>query len=255
MAGCVRGRGKQMRTVIAVACLAVIVCGGTAGCSDPSPTAGAQPTAAPSTIDGRSAEAARSPSATPIGPPATAPIPDSAFFTPPADRTRIAPDKTQEGRSELPSLCKATYASDLEIGQQRHRHIYFHEVNATADSIPLGTIDQTIAVYRPGASTAAIANFRSAAAACPTEKLSTCATVTYRFLSPYAVGNEALLIERTWTNPPDFPATIKDLLSIVRTGDAVTILWATGWEGVDADPEVTSDYTARAVAAIDKWRT
>lgn len=239
-------RGEQRRTVLAVACLGVIFCLGAAGCSDPSPTGSAQPSAASSTIG--------SPSAAPIGPPATVPIPDSAFFTPPANRTRMAPDKPQDGRSELPSLCKATYASDREIGQQRNRHIIFHGLDATAETIPTGTVDQTIAVYRPGGATAAIANFRSAVTACPTEKLDTGGTVTHRLLSPYAVGDEALLIEQTWTNPPDFPETTKNLLSIARTGEAVTFLWVTGWEGIDADPEVTSDYTARAVAAINEWR-
>jgi hypothetical protein len=240
------GQGKHMRARLAVACLAVIVGVGTAGCSDPSPTGSAHPTATPATTD--------SASAAPTGLPATAPIPDSAFFAPPANRTRIAPDKPYDGPIKLPSLCKAKYAGDTEIGQQRSRHVYFHEVNAAADGIPEGTVDQTIAVYRRGGASAAIAGFRSAAAACPTEKLDTGGTATYRLLSPDTVGDEALLIEQAWTNPPDFPGPTKSLLSIVRTGDAVTILWVTGWEGIDADPEVTRDYTARAVAAITAWR-
>lgn len=242
------------RAVVVVGCLAAIALSAATGCSGSPPAGVALPTSTPSTSDTPSASPAASRPAPSVAPPATAPIPDSAFFTPPANRTRIQPDKPQDGRGDLPSLCNAKYPSDKEIGKQRTRRVYFHSVDARAESIPSGTAEQTIAVYRSGGAAAAIADFRAAVTACPAEKLDTGATATYRFLAPSPVGNEALLIEQAWKNPPDYPDTVHSLLSIARTGDVVTILWVAGWEGIDADSGVTSDYTARAVAAIDKWR-
>jgi hypothetical protein len=132
----------------------------------------------------------------------------------------------------------------------------FFGLNASADSIPDGTVEQTIAAYNPGDAAQVMTRFRTAVTACPTEKLAdTGATVTYKALPAYAVGDEAVLIERTWTNPPDFPGKTISLLAVVRIGSAVTFLTVDGWEGSDADADVTRDYATLAVAAIQKWRS
>jgi len=155
----------------------------------------------------------------------------------------------------MPSLCNAKFASDKLIGRQRARHIFFHAIDAPADSIPNGTVDQTIAVYKPGGAAAAMTDFRAAVAACPKENLSTGGTSLHRFLTPYALGDDAILVERTWSNPPNFPVQTPDLLAVVRIGDVITILWSTGWEGIEADAEVTRLYSGLAVKAIQQWRS
>jgi hypothetical protein len=246
---------STMRTALATACVAVALGAGLAACKGSD-----TPTAQSSTSDSPAASSA-APTPSPsrsvaLGPPATTPIPDAAFFKPPANRTHEAPAKPENGRGEMPKLCGARRPSDAQIGKQRNRHIVFHGVNVPDGYIPDGTVSQTISVYRPGGAVAAMAELRAAVAACPSEKLSAETTVTYKILPPYALGDDALLVEQTWsTTSPEFPSTPKSLLAAVRIGDAVTTLWVTGWEGIDADPAVAGDYSRLAAQALQNWRS
>jgi hypothetical protein len=214
---------------------------------------------------GSTADATTAPSASagvaspsPTGPPAGAPIPDSAFFTPPANRTREQPEKPTDGHADMPALCDADFASDAKIGRQRTRHIVFFEVNASPDTIPDGTVDHTIAVYQPGAAAVAMAEIRNAVAACPTDDQEDGVALKYELLAPKNQGDDVLLIQETWTPPADGTAPdagpSKGLISIVRVGDVLTVLKVYGWEGIDADRAVTQAYTDLAVRTITKWR-
>lgn len=248
-----------MRTAIATACVAVAVGVGVAlaGCGPKSPTA-APPSTSDSPGASASASASPSPSAPPSqdpGPPASTPIPDSAFFQPPATRTRDKPARADSGAGLVPAFCKS--ASPLmKPVRVRHRTVVFYGLKASPESIPDGTVEQTIATYNGGDAAEVLNRFRAAVAACPTDKLAdTGATVTYKVLPAYAVGDEAVLIERTWTNPPDFPGKTISLYVVVRIGSAVTLLTVDGWEGLDADADVSREYAGLAAAAIQKWRS
>jgi hypothetical protein len=268
-----RRADRYARTAVVAACVgAAVAVGGVAlatnvALSGHAPTPGDHPSpiqspASPAPSQSSSAPPSSSPpSSAPqqIVPPANAPIPDGAFFTPPANRTHTQPAKPTNGRAGMPSLCGAALPSDAQIGRQRGREILFYDVNAAQDAIPLGTIQHTIAVYRPGGAAAAMTDWRAAVAACPSERLDTGATVTYRLATPKDQGDDAILIEAVWHAAPadagQFPSPVTSLVSIVRVGDVVTILYAVGWEGIDADRSVTLDYTDRAVLAIETWRT
>lgn len=194
----------------------------------------------------------------PSGPPPGAPIPDSAFFAPPANRTHEQPEKPADGAADMPALCDANFPSDAKIGRQRSRHLTFFEVNAAPDTIPLGTVDHTIAVYQNGGATVAMAELRNAVAACPTDAQEDGVTLKYALLTPKNQGDDALLVQETWTPPADGTAPeagpSKGLISIVRVGEVLTILKVYGWEGIDADAAVTQSYTDLAVQAVKKWR-
>jgi hypothetical protein len=227
------------------------------GLADPAPipSASASATASPSALATPSIK--DSPS---IIPPATAAIPDRAFFTPPANRTHDAPPKPAAGPVTIPKPCGASHPSDAQIGRQRGRHLTYWGVNTPADYIPDGTVDQTITVYRPGGAEAAMAEFRAAVQSCPTQKLSSGATQTWQ-MSPLDRGDDAILIETTWkrspnasSDPPVPPPSLKFYAAVVRIGDVVTVLYATGWEDIDADLAVTRDYAKRAEVAIRQWR-
>jgi hypothetical protein len=245
-----------MRTVIATACVAVALGIGVAGC-DPVGTASPSPSSAPSTTDGPSP--APTPSVVAQGPPASAPIPDSAFFTPPRERTREAPPKPDTGAGKLPSFCGAA-SPIMKPVQARNRHLIYTGVNAPVENIPDGTVGQTIATYNGAGAGQVLARFRTAVANCPTEKLDSGATVDYKELPPYAVGDESVVIQRTWHRPhgsedqPMMPLQQVELLAVVRIQNTVTYLVVDGWETIDADSDVTRDYTKLAADAVQNWR-
>lgn len=262
-AAAVRRRGdRHTRAVVAAACAGVSV--GVAGIAftadglldKPNPAGTASPS--PSTTDGPSPSAAPSispsPSQSPVVPPATAPIPDSAFLQPPTDRTHIPADKPRDGRGAIPTLCHADYASDALIGRQRTRHYIYHHPDTPEGNVPDGTVDQTIAVYRPGGAAAAMDEFRSAVAACPSDADG---RVTYTVLTPYAVGDDAIVLEQKHFTKGVSGAdlVLTAYTAIVRVGDVVTILFNVGWEEIDAESEATRVYAERAVTAIEKWRS
>ena len=99
--------------------------------------------------------------------------------------------------------------------------------------------------------------YRSAVAACPSKTDGHGGRVTYTVLAPYAVGDDAIVLEQTHFTEGISGAdlVLTSYMAIVRIGEVVTILFNTGWEEIDADPEVTRDYTERAVRAIEKWRS
>lgn len=243
-----------MRTAIATACAAVVIGIGIAGCD---PAGSPSHSTAPTTSGGPSPAASASPVA--IGPPAGAPIPDSAFLTPPAERTREAPAKPESGTGKLPAFCGAGSPAMKPV-QSRNRTLLYFGLNASADTIPDGTVQQTVAAYDAGDAGHVMDRFRAAVVSCPSEKLDTGATVTYKTLAAYAVGDESVVIERTWHRPPGtsdepmVPPQQVSLLAVVRVDNTVTYLTVEGWETIDADAGVTRDYTALAVDAIQKWR-
>jgi hypothetical protein len=244
---------------IAVGGIAIAANGALSGHKAPAPAGSPSPIESPVSP---APSLSPSPSTLPsqqVVPSANAPIPDSAFFTPPANRTRQQPAKPVDGRIEMPSLCDVAYPSDDRVGRQRSRHIIFYRIGAGPTNIPDGTVDQTIAVYEPGGAEAFMGEIRAAVAACSSDRLDGGGTVKYRLLTPKDVGDDAILVEQAWTPPPPsgsppYPSASKALISVVRVSDVVTILYAMGWEDIDADRSVTEDYTDRAIRAIEKWR-
>jgi hypothetical protein len=250
---------------VAVGGVAIVANGALSGHKAPTPADSPSPVespVSPAPSLSPSPSPTSSPSSLPsqqIVPPANAPIPDSAFFTPPANRTKIQPYMPTDGRRvDRPSLCGAMYPSDARIGRERSRHIFYSSVNAPPDYVPLGTVDQTISVYEPGGAEAAMSEIRAAVIACPSEKADNGGTAKYRLLTPKDTGDDVILIEETWTPPPSdsppYPSVTKQLYYFVRIGDVLTELFVTGWEDIDADRSVGDDYTNRAVRAIERWR-
>ena len=230
--------------------LAVLLLAGAAvtGCSNGTPVASSPP----------SASTSRSPApiiASPSVPPADAPIPDSAFFVPPKERTRTTP-AIGTGRAQMPKLCGARYPSDARIGAMRDRDgLMYFGLTAAADSIPDGTVHQTIAVYQPGGAAAYVSELRDAVNACPSEHLDDGATRTNGYLTAFpAFGDESFAVQSTWTNPPEFPGKVTAYLAVIRVGDVVTTLYFVGWEDFSADVDVTAGYTKLAVTAVQAWR-
>jgi hypothetical protein len=179
------------------------------------------------------------------------------FIQPAATSSKDMPPSELPNRNPLPRLCGASFASDVAIGQRRARRLTYFRAGYMPGELPLGNVDQTITVYRPGGAEQAMAELRSALAGCVSEKIEY-RTAHYELRSATGRGDESVLLRVRNTMPPsDQPMTSTErtsLLSVSRVGDVVTVLFSYGWENVDADPTITDDYLRRAVDAINAWR-
>jgi hypothetical protein len=223
------------------------------GSPTPPPTS-APPTSAPSTTPpATTTPPTKPPPTTP--PPRTAPksIPDSAFLQV-ADLSRgyVQPDTSTE--EVLPSLCDATFAGDRSIDLRRTRRLTYYNSGTAEGSTPDGTIRQTITVYEPDRASRFLDELRDAIASCPTD-----GKHRYRVVYAPKRGDESLMFEDRYptVDPAELQPTGGDdvrLISVVRMGDVVTILYETGWEaGWSADPDVMNSFTSKAVSRLLSW--
>lgn len=211
------------------------------------------PTASPSAPTSPTPE--RSTSKAPTTPPPTpAPksIPNSAFLQKSdANGPREVYDEPSE--EVLPSLCGASFDSDRDIDVERSRRVTYWNPPYREGYVPDGTFRQTIRVYEAGRATRFLAEVRDAVADCPTED-----DHRYRMLSAPKRGDESLMFELRYPFvPPDGePDGTYDvrMVSVVRIGDAVTILYETGWEaGWTVEQDVMNTFTSKAVNRLRSW--
>jgi hypothetical protein len=113
---------------------------------------------------------------------------------------------------------------------------------------------QTITVYDQDRASRFLDELRDAIADCRSE-----GDHRYRIVSAPKRGDESLMFEDRYPTvvpPEDTPTGGHDvrLISVVRIGDVVTILYETGWEaGWSADPDVMNSFTTKAVNRIRSW--
>ncbi|GAA4455124.1 hypothetical protein [Phytohabitans houttuyneae] len=211
------------------------------------------PTASPAATT--SPTPSRSTSTAPSTPPPTAApksIPNSAFLQ---KVDANGPEQVADTPSEdvLPSLCGASFATDRDIDLERSRRITYWNPPYREGFVPDGTFRQTIRVYEAGGATRFLAEVRAAVADCPTED-----DRRYRMLSAPKRGDESLMFELRYPFvPPDGePNGNYDvrMVSVVRIGDAVTILYETGWEaGWSVEQDVMNTFTSKAFNRLRSW--
>src|SRR6266508_879354 len=183
--------------------------------------------------------------------PAPTTIPDNAFLqladTNGDERPTKVPSDTM-----LPSLCGAKYASDSSIQVRRTMHIVYWADRHPAGTVPDGTFDETITTYRSDGAVQFVAQLRAAVTACPTQTRDG-TTFQHRLLSGTPYGDESILIAvRYPTRDPEGRPTGGDdvrLISVVRVGGVVMVLYEQGWEaGWSADRAVVDTFTKTALA-------
>ncbi|GFJ93661.1 hypothetical protein [Phytohabitans rumicis] len=210
--------------------------------SPPPPTPSATaPTAAPST--------------TTTTPPRRTPpksVPNSAFLQI-TDTNGDVPVENLDGEPVLPKLCDATFDSDDAIAVRRTRLITYWAEQRQDGQVPDGTFRQSITVYEPDQAARFLDELRAAVAGCPTQ-----AERRYRLLSAPRHGDDSLVVEETYptVDPDGKPTGGRDvrLVSVVRIGDVVTMLYEKGWEaGWSAEPDVVNAFTTKAVTRVESW--
>jgi hypothetical protein len=226
--------------------------GATRSATPPAPTSAPPTSAAPSP---QASTTTRPPTARPTTPPARGrptSIPNSAFLQI-ADTNGGYPVQDSLSEDVVPSLCGATFASDRDIDLRRTRRITYWKERTPEGHVPDGTFLQTITVYEPDRASRFLGQVRGAVADCPAE-----GDHRYRMVSAPGRGDESLMFEDRYpTKDPDGSPTGGEdvrLVSVVRIGDVVTILYETGWEaGWSAEPDVVNSFTGKAASRLQSW--
>jgi len=178
-------------------------------------------------------------------------IPNSAFL----QASDTGGEQPVNTRTEdiVPSLCGASFDSDEDSSLRRSRRITYWNDASHEGQVPDGTFRQTITVYDPDRAGRFLEEIKDAVANCPTE-----GEHRYRMVTAPKRGDESLMFEDRYpTEDPDGNPTGGDdvrLVSVVRVGYVVTILYETGWEaGWSAEPDVVSSFAGKAVSRIRSW--
>jgi hypothetical protein len=220
----------------------------------PSPTPTSTSTGTPSTAPPWPARSSASPTtpAVPKEPPALTGIPDRAFFAPPANM-KVGEPRFGSSDNMLPELCAASHPADRSLLARRTRYLIYTLPRSPADPpFPDGTLRHTITRYPNGVAAEWMAELRAAVRDCPTETVEGF-TYRQRLISGTRYGDESVLIEVSAPGGYGTPYVI-ELVSVVRVGNVVTVLYNNGYEGESSHPDIVADYTRRTVNAIRAWQ-
>jgi len=223
--------------------------GSTATATPPPPTSVAATSAPPSSTPATTPPAT---SADPTGRAAPKSIPNSAFLQV-ADTNGQEPVVDAESEDVLPALCEARFASDDDADLRRTRRVTYWKASGREGYVPDGTFRQTVTVYQPDGASRFLDEVRGAVEACPED-----GDRQYRMLSAPEHGDESLTFEMRYpTVDVEGKATGGSdvrIVSVVRIGDIVTVLYETGWEdGWSAEPAVVNAFTGKAVTRLRSW--
>ena len=157
----------------------------------------------------------------------------------------------------LPPICKAALSGGTI--ERQARHVIYWADGRPEGYIPDGTFEQTVTRYQPGAAMKFMSDLRAAVAGCANDTTDERPT-RYAVVAEGFAGDGSLLFSMTAAyakdpvNDPDGEkADVTRLISVVRVGDAVTILWEQGWEDGGSDRALVDLMTSRVVKRIEAW--
>ncbi|MEU8424478.1 hypothetical protein AB0C15_26770 [Micromonospora sp. NPDC048835] len=242
------------RTRRALALLGAIAL--TAACSTPDEPVGSAPTtSAPSTA---SASASALPTDSPSPSASTrVTIPTSAFVELPAE-LRKSPRRTTPVEEALPKLCANEFGTGgRQVTASAAMTVTYQKPGEPSSNVPQGMIHQTIFTFESAGASAYLDRLRTALAACPGyDQSGNRVTVTSKILSD--VGNEALLLTRTWPetslNGERTGRTASSQIAVARVDTTVTVFDDEGWEGTSGNPAILDRVARDGVRTIEAWQ-
>lgn len=164
-----------------------------------------------------------------------------------------------DGGAPLPSFCKATFASNDTVGVRRTLRALYRRPGTPVTNVPDGVLRQTITVHRADGAEEFMADLRAAVRGCRTETDDQGdRTARYRLINPVGVGDDSVRIEEKTTGAAapdsDEQAVYTQQISVVRVGDAVTIIWTGGYENDSAIDSTVVALTRAAHRNVANWR-
>ena len=179
-------------------------------------------------------------------------IPASAFLQT-ADLNGAEDPVETSADNMLPRLCGVEYASDSLIRVRRTMHLTYWISPSPPGTVPDGTFDETITTYEQNGADQFMRQLRDAVTACPTEQRDA-TTYRNRILPGTTRGDESILIEQRYPTRNTIGEDDVRLVSVVRTGAVVMVLYELGWEdGWSAEQPVVDGFTGKAFSRLQSW--
>ncbi|MEU1590919.1 hypothetical protein [Micromonospora sp. NPDC005710] len=183
-------------------------------------------------------------------------IPTSAFAELPIE-LRKSPRRTTPVEQALPKLCANEFGTGgRQVTASAAMTVTYQKAGEPSSNVPQGMIHQTIFTFDSSGASAYLDRLRAAVRACPAyDQSSIRVTVTSRTLSD--VGNEALLLTRTWPetnlNGERTGRTASSQIAVARVDTTVTVLNDEGWEGASGNPAILDRVVRDGVRTIEAW--
>ncbi|WP_124860687.1 hypothetical protein [Micromonospora arida] len=217
------------------------------------PPGSAPATTAPATTS------ASAPPTEPPSPSASTPvtIPTSAFVELPAE-LRKSPRRTTPVEEALPKLCGNEFGTGgRQVTASAAMTVTYQKAGEPSSNVPQGMIHQTIFTFDGDGASGYLGRLRTAVQACPSYDQAGI-RVTVKSQALPGVGDEALLLTRTWPetslNGERTGDTASSQIAVARVDSAVTVLDDQGWEGTSGNPAILDRVVRDGVRTIDAWQ-
>lgn len=223
-------------------------CTATEDSPDPTPSS-----AAPTTV-GAATNPSDPPSSSASAP---ATIPTSAFVELPTE-LRKSPRRTTPVEEALPKLCANEFGTGgRQVTASAAMTVTYKKAGESEANTPQGMIHQTIFTFDGDGASAYMARLRTAVQACPSyDHFGSPGTVKSQALP--GVGDEALLLDRTWAetslNGERTGGNASSQIAVARVDTTVTVFNDQGWEGSSGNSAMVDRVVRDGVRTIDAWQ-
>ncbi|RQX16104.1 hypothetical protein DDE19_16680 [Micromonospora ureilytica] len=241
------------RALVLLPLLATIALTAACAATEDGPPGSAPATTAPATAT------ASAPPTDPPSPSASTPvtIPTSAFVELPAE-LRKSPRRTTPVEEALPKLCGNEFGTGgRQVTASAAMTVTYQTAGAPSSNVPQGMIHQTIFTFDGDGAPGYLSRLRAAVQACPSYDQSG-NRVTVKSKALPGVGDEALLLTRTWPetslNGERTGDTASSQIAVARVDSVVTVFNDQGWEGTSGNPATLDRVVRDGVRTIDAWQ-
>ncbi|MCX5117785.1 hypothetical protein OG992_11390 [Micromonospora sp. NBC_00362] len=184
-------------------------------------------------------------------------IPTSAFVELPAE-LRKSPRRTTPVEEALPKLCGNEFGTGgRQVTASAAMTVTYQKAGEPSSNVPQGMIHQTIFTFDGDGAAGYLSRLRTALQTCPSYDQSG-SRVTVKSKALPGVGDEALLLTRTWPetslNGERTGGTASSQIAVARVDSAVTVFDDQGWEGTSGNPAILDRVVRDGVGTIDAWQ-
>ncbi|MGQ5261098.1 hypothetical protein ACTWLT_10110 [Micromonospora sp. ZYX-F-536] len=185
-------------------------------------------------------------------------IPTSAFVDLPPE-LRKSPRRATPVADALPTLCDNEFGTGgRQVTASAAMTLTYKKPEDPDSNVPQGMIHQTIFTFDGDGAAAYLRRLQGAVQGCPSYKDQGGDPVKVESRALPGVGDEALLLTRTWAeeslNGERTGRDASSQIAVARVDDAVTVFHDQGWEGSSGNPTILDRVVRDGVQAIDAWQ-
>ncbi|RLP92038.1 hypothetical protein [Micromonospora sp. CV4] len=184
-------------------------------------------------------------------------IPTSAFVELPPE-LRKSPRRSTPVADALPTMCGDEFATGgRQVTASASMTVTYKTPGEPDSNVPQGMIHQTIFTFDGDGASDYLRRLRGGVEACLSYQEARNSVEVESRAVP-GVGDEALLVTRTWAetslNGERTGGTASSQIAVARVDGAVTVLNDQGWEGTSGNPTIMDRVLRDSVRTIDAWQ-